>query len=68
MPTDVRLNLLLNTLARVAIAVDLDPTLQITGEYQVNVAARGALNIGVIVGGTLRRPKLSLMVTTRLLK
>ncbi|MEO7086307.1 MAG: translocation/assembly module TamB domain-containing protein [Gemmatimonadaceae bacterium] len=39
---------------------DLDPTLQITGEYQVNVAARGAVNIRVIVGGTLRRPKLSL--------
>ncbi|HEX3867921.1 MAG TPA: translocation/assembly module TamB domain-containing protein [Gemmatimonadaceae bacterium] len=39
---------------------DLDPTLQITGEYQVDVAARGALNIRVIVGGTLHRPKISL--------
>jgi sigma-B regulation protein RsbU (phosphoserine phosphatase) len=29
MPTDIRLTLLLSTLARVAIAVDLDPTLQI---------------------------------------
>ena len=39
---------------------DLNPTLQVTGEYQVLVATRGALNIRVIVGGTLRRPKLSL--------
>lgn len=38
----------------------IDPTLQITGEYQVEVAARGALNIRVLVGGTLRHPKLSL--------
>jgi translocation and assembly module TamB len=39
---------------------DLDPTLQITGEYEVNLPSRGAVNIRVIVGGTLRRPKLSL--------
>ncbi len=39
---------------------DLNPTLQITGEYQVEVAARGALNIRVLIGGTLKRPKLSL--------
>ncbi len=39
---------------------DLNPTLQITGEYQVQIAARGALNIGVEIGGTLKKPKLSL--------
>jgi translocation and assembly module TamB len=39
---------------------DLNPTLQITGEYQVEVASRGALNIRVLIGGTLKRPKLSL--------
>ena len=39
---------------------DLNPTLQITGEYQVQVASRGALNIRVLVGGTLRKPRLSL--------
>jgi len=39
---------------------DLNPTLQITGEYQVALAARGAVNIRVLIGGTLRRPKLSL--------
>ena len=39
---------------------DLNPTLQITGEYQVALASRGAVNIRVLIGGTLRRPKLSL--------
>jgi translocation and assembly module TamB len=39
---------------------DLNPTLQITGEYQVEVASRGALNIRVVVGGTLKHPNLSL--------
>ncbi|HMA23286.1 MAG TPA: translocation/assembly module TamB domain-containing protein, partial [Gemmatimonadaceae bacterium] len=39
---------------------DLNPTLQITGEYQVEVAARGAINIRVLIGGTLRHPKLTL--------
>jgi translocation and assembly module TamB len=39
---------------------DLDPILEITGEYQVEAAARGALNISVVIGGTLRKPKLSL--------
>ncbi len=38
---------------------DLNPTLQITGEYQVQTAAR-AINIKVSIGGTLRQPKLSL--------
>jgi translocation and assembly module TamB len=39
---------------------DLNPTLQITGEYQVQMASRGAVNIRVLIGGTLKRPKLSL--------
>ncbi len=39
---------------------DLNPTLQITGEYQVEVASRGAINISVIIGGTLRKPALTL--------
>jgi translocation and assembly module TamB len=39
---------------------DLNPTLQITGEYQVLTAARGPLDIRVSIGGTLRMPKLSL--------
>ncbi|MGE5100173.1 MAG: translocation/assembly module TamB domain-containing protein, partial [Deltaproteobacteria bacterium] len=39
---------------------DLNPTLQITGEYQVEVASRGAIDIRVLIGGTLRHPKLTL--------
>jgi translocation and assembly module TamB len=39
---------------------ELNPTLQVTGEYQVNVATRGALNIRVLIGGTLDQPNLSL--------
>jgi translocation and assembly module TamB len=39
---------------------DLNPTLQITGEYQVNVATRGTINIQVLVGGTLKNPNVSL--------
>jgi translocation and assembly module TamB len=37
---------------------DLNPTLQITGEYEVQ--ATRTLNISVLIGGTLKRPKLSL--------
>lgn len=39
---------------------DINPTLQITGEYTVEIAARGALDIRVLIGGTLKKPKLSL--------
>jgi translocation and assembly module TamB len=39
---------------------DLNPTLQITGEYQVLTAPTGPLDIRVSIGGTLRNPKLSL--------
>lgn len=38
----------------------LNPLLQITGEYQVQVATRPVLNIQVAIGGTLRRPNVSL--------
>jgi translocation and assembly module TamB len=38
----------------------LNPSLEITGEFQVQVASRGALNIRVLVGGTLDQPKVSL--------
>ncbi len=39
---------------------ELDPLLQITGEYQVQVANNPALTIKVLVGGTLKTPSLSL--------
>jgi translocation and assembly module TamB len=39
---------------------DLNPTLQLTGEYEVGLPARGTLNIRVLIGGTLRKPTLSL--------
>jgi translocation and assembly module TamB len=39
---------------------DINPTLQITGEYQVVVASRGALNVRVLIGGTMKKPTLSL--------
>ena len=38
----------------------LNPTLQATGEYQVKQSQGQALNIRVLIGGTLRLPKLSL--------
>lgn len=39
---------------------DLNPTLQVTGEYQVAVPGHAAIDIKVLIGGTLRRPALSL--------
>ena len=39
---------------------DLNPTLQATGEYEVNLAGRQNFNIRVVIGGTLQRPKLTL--------
>jgi translocation and assembly module TamB len=39
---------------------DINPTLQITGEYEVQIAGRGALNIRVAIGGTLKKPRLAL--------
>jgi len=39
---------------------DINPTLQVTGEYQVQLASAPAITIKVLIGGTMRRPKLSL--------
>jgi translocation and assembly module TamB len=37
-----------------------DPNLQITGEYEVRLAASEAINIQVQIGGTLSQPRISL--------
>ncbi|MDQ2667295.1 MAG: translocation/assembly module TamB domain-containing protein, partial [Gemmatimonadota bacterium] len=39
---------------------DLNPTLQITAEYQVKQAAGTATNIRVLIGGTLETPRIAL--------
>ena len=39
---------------------DLNPTLQATGEYQVQLTGSPAMTIQVIIGGTLKNPKLTL--------
>lgn len=39
---------------------DLNPTLQATGEYQVQLAGSPALDIQVMIGGTMQHPKLTL--------
>ena len=39
---------------------DLNPLLQITGHYEVKLASQQALNIRILIGGTLNRPQLSL--------
>jgi translocation and assembly module TamB len=39
---------------------ELNPALQATGEYEVALAGRQNFNIRVLIGGTLKRPKLSL--------
>jgi translocation and assembly module TamB len=39
---------------------DINPTLQVTGEYQVTQGTGSALDIKVLIGGTLKRPRLSL--------
>jgi translocation and assembly module TamB len=39
---------------------DLNPTLQATGEYQVQLTGAPALTIQVLIGGTLKNPKLTL--------
>ncbi len=41
-------------------APGLNPRLEITGEYQVQVASGASINIRVLVGGTLDQPKVSL--------
>jgi translocation and assembly module TamB len=39
---------------------ELNPTLQVTGGYEVRLPGREALNIQILIGGTLRNPKISL--------
>ena len=39
---------------------DLNPLLQITGEYEVKQAGQQALNVRILIGGTARSPNLSL--------
>jgi translocation and assembly module TamB len=39
---------------------ELNPTLQAAGEYEVALAGRNAFNIRVLIGGSLRQPKLTL--------
>lgn len=39
---------------------DINPTLQITGEYQVREGAGSAVDVKVLIGGTLKRPRLAL--------
>jgi len=42
-------------------STELNPTLQATGEYEVRQPNREAINIQIVVGGTLRTPNISLM-------
>jgi autotransporter translocation and assembly factor TamB len=39
---------------------ELNPTLQLAAEYEVRLPSRPALNIQVLVGGTLQRPRVTL--------
>jgi translocation and assembly module TamB len=39
---------------------ELNPTLQVSGGYEVRLPGREALNIRILVGGTLRNPQISL--------
>lgn len=39
---------------------ELNPTLQVTGGYEVRLPGREALNIQILVGGTLKNPTISL--------
>lgn len=41
-------------------SAELNPTLQITGEYEVKQPNREAINIQILIGGTLRNPNISL--------
>jgi autotransporter translocation and assembly factor TamB len=41
-------------------STELNPTLQATGEYEVRQPNREAINIQIVVGGTLRKPNISL--------
>jgi translocation and assembly module TamB len=39
---------------------EINPTLQVTGEYRVTEGTGNALDVKVMIGGTLKRPRLSL--------
>jgi translocation and assembly module TamB len=39
---------------------DLNPTLQLTGEYEVRLPAQQAFNIQVVIGGTVEKPRITL--------
>jgi Uncharacterized protein conserved in bacteria len=41
-------------------SAELNPTLQITGEYEVKQPNREAISIQILIGGTLRNPNISL--------
>jgi hypothetical protein len=41
-------------------STDINPTLQVSGGYEVRLPGREALNIRIIIGGTLRNPQISL--------
>jgi translocation and assembly module TamB len=41
-------------------SAELNPTLQVTGEYEVRLPAREAINIQILIGGTLNNPHISL--------
>jgi autotransporter translocation and assembly factor TamB len=38
----------------------INPTLQVTGEYEVRLPSREAINIRILIGGTLLNPRISL--------
>jgi translocation and assembly module TamB len=39
---------------------ELNPTLQVTGAYEVRLPAREAINVEILIGGTLLNPRISL--------
>ena len=39
---------------------ELNPTLQVTGAYEVRLPSREAINVTITIGGTLRNPRISL--------
>jgi autotransporter translocation and assembly factor TamB len=39
---------------------ELNPTLQITGAYEVRLPSREAINVSITIGGTLLKPRISL--------
>lgn len=39
---------------------EINPTLQIQGEYEVRLPTREAINIQIVIGGTLKSPKITL--------